>query len=338
MDSLRQSLAGDWKPQSAQQQLLVDDLVWLYWLRNRTRLALVERQARHLSVAELQRDQRRFQAQHRPPAVEYNDYYPDGCAALPASQDKIDTMSQFLDELSLLITQGYWAEKTPKGHAYAPPTLLGFLYGQSPGTARGKRLRALWYACAIEVGPGYVPTDAPLQPLPDDARVAAMRALIDEERAALAEEAELVRRVQQMEVEQPEDPAWPALHPLDEIWKETVERLEKLERQINAKIRLLLRLEKRAVEAGFSPAPVPPGAAVVEADVSPPPVPPGEAVVEAGFSPPPIPPGEAVVEAGFSPAPIPSENQAVEAAFSTAPGDAPTEKITERTLRTPILL
>src|SRR5487761_122894 len=163
MDSLRQSLAGDWKPQSAQQHLLVDDLVWLYWLRNRTRLALVERQARHLSVAELQRDQRRFQAQHRPPAVEYNDYYPDGCALLPASQDKIDTMTQFLDELSLLITQGYWAEKTPKGHAYAPPTLLGFLYGQSPGTARGKRLRALWYSCAIEVGPGYVPTDAPLQ-------------------------------------------------------------------------------------------------------------------------------------------------------------------------------
>src|SRR5487761_1060472 len=133
------------------------------WLRHRTRLALVERQARHLSVAELQRDQRRFQAQHRPPAVEYNDYYPDGCALLPASQDKIDTMTQFLDELSLLITQGYWAEKTPKGHAYAPPTLLGFLYGQSPGTARGKRLRALWYSCAIEVGPGYVPTDAPLQ-------------------------------------------------------------------------------------------------------------------------------------------------------------------------------
>src|SRR5487761_864735 len=133
----------------------------------------------------------------------------------------------------------------------------------------------------------------PCKPLPDDARVAAMRALIDEERAALAEEAELVRRAQQIEIERPEDPAWPALHPLDEIWKETVERLEKLERQINAKIRLLLRLEKRAVEAGFSP--------------------------------PPIPPGEAIVEAGFSPAPVPSENQAVEAAFSAAPGDAPTE-------------
>jgi|GEM_PF-5331910 len=287
LDSLRQSLAGDWQPASAQQKLLVDDLAWLYWLRNRTRLALLERQARCLPAAELKRDQRRFRAHHRPPAVEHSDYYPDGCASLPASQDKIATMSQFLDELSLLITQGYWSEKTPKGHSYAPPTLLVFLYGQSPGTARGKQIKALWHSCALEVGRGYVPTDAPLKPLPDDPRVAAMLALIDEERAALVEEAELARRSQQIEIERPEDPAWPVLHPLDEIWKETVERLEKLERQINAKIRLLLRLEKRAVEAGSKPAPVPPV---------------GE-TVEAGFSPASVPSQSPVVEAGFSPAP-----------------------------------
>ena len=71
-------------------------------------------------------------------------------------------------------TQG----SAPAGHAYAPPTLLLFLYGRSPDTARGKQLKTLWHSCAIEVGLGYVPTDAPLKPLPDDPRVAAMQALM----------------------------------------------------------------------------------------------------------------------------------------------------------------
>src|SRR5579883_1449867 len=39
LDRLRQPLLADWQPATAQQQLLIDDLAWLYWLRDRTRPA-----------------------------------------------------------------------------------------------------------------------------------------------------------------------------------------------------------------------------------------------------------------------------------------------------------
>jgi hypothetical protein len=282
LDALRQSLAADWRPQSAQQRLLVDDLAWLYWLRDRTRLALLERQARHRATAELERDQRRFDARHRPLAVDHDDFYPDGCALLPSSQEKIDTMSGFLDEISLLITQGHWSDRPPKGHAYAVPALLVFLYGQTPATGRGKKLKDLWNSCTIPAGPDYVPSTKTVKPLPDDPRIAVMQALIDEERAALVEEAELARRACEIEVEQPEDPAWPVLQPLDETWKETVGRLEKLDRQINAKIRLLLRLEQRAASA--SPESVPSQSQPVEASLDPASAPPNRDVGP-GFTP-----------------------------------------------------
>lgn len=41
-----------------------------------------------------------------------------------------------------------------------------------------------------------------------------------------------------MELDEPENP----MDPLSETWQETLRQLERLDRQINAKIRLLLRL------------------------------------------------------------------------------------------------
>ncbi|MGH9454041.1 MAG: hypothetical protein ACRD2O_08745 [Terriglobia bacterium] len=58
-DARRDELAADWQPAGAQQRLLVDDLAWLYWLRDQSRLALVEGQARRLPRLQLERDQRR---------------------------------------------------------------------------------------------------------------------------------------------------------------------------------------------------------------------------------------------------------------------------------------
>src|SRR5579872_1389573 len=68
LDRLRQPLLADWQPATAQQQLLIDDLAWLYWLRDRTRLAFLQLQARRLPQAQLDRDRRRFEARHRAPA------------------------------------------------------------------------------------------------------------------------------------------------------------------------------------------------------------------------------------------------------------------------------
>src|SRR5579875_3867749 len=55
LDRLRQPLLADWQPATAQQQLLIDDLAWLYWLRDRTRLAFLHLQARRLPQAQLDR-------------------------------------------------------------------------------------------------------------------------------------------------------------------------------------------------------------------------------------------------------------------------------------------
>src|SRR5579885_125439 len=67
LDRLRPPLLAAWQPATAQQQLLIDDLAWLYWLRDRTRLAFLQLQARRLPQAQLDRDRRRFEARHRAP-------------------------------------------------------------------------------------------------------------------------------------------------------------------------------------------------------------------------------------------------------------------------------
>ncbi|MGH9344906.1 MAG: hypothetical protein ACRD19_14240, partial [Terriglobia bacterium] len=120
-----------------------------------------------------------------------------------------------------------------------------YLYGETRTTARGRKMAELWEECAEA------------EAAADDPRVAEIRALIAEERAALAEEDRLLRRREEMEIEQPENTGWPGLHPLGEEWQRAALGIERLDRQINAKIRLLIRLEKRAqsevVAAASSP-------------------------------------------------------------------------------------
>ncbi|MGH9378916.1 MAG: hypothetical protein ACRD1I_08955, partial [Terriglobia bacterium] len=78
---------------------------------------------------------------------------------------------------------------------------------------------------------------------------AQMLALIEDERAALVEEEALWRRQEAWDLEPPEETSWPELRPLDETWQTMERRLLLLDRQVDAKIRLLLRLEKRATSA-----------------------------------------------------------------------------------------
>jgi hypothetical protein len=249
----RQELLADWQPAGAQQALLVDDLAWLYWLRDQARCAFVEGQAQRLQRAQLERDQRRFNARHRPAAVAHRDYYPDGCAGLPPSPDKITTMSGFLDQLSAAITEGRWSDRVPQGRKHNAPALLKFLYGESPDTVRGQQIASLWNECACEAGNGYLRSDANPKPMPDDPRVGQMLALIAEERAALAEEAGLARRRLELDIECPEPSDPPALSPLAQTWEAAEGRLEKLDRQINAKVRLLIRLQQHAAKMNADP-------------------------------------------------------------------------------------
>ncbi len=130
LDRLRQPLLADWQPATAQQQLLIDDLAWLYWLRDRTRLAFLQLQARRLPQAQLDRDRRRFEARHRAPALSPSDCSPHGCVSLPPSLDKFRTLREFLHHLHDYASRAQWSDRD-EGRAY-PQGLLRFLYGQIP--------------------------------------------------------------------------------------------------------------------------------------------------------------------------------------------------------------
>jgi hypothetical protein len=239
LDRRRQELASDWKPATAQQKLFIDDLAWLYWLRDRARRAFLESQARRLPQAQLHRDRRRFEARHRAPALSPSDYYPHGCATLPSSLDKFRTLREFLEDLQDYAARARWSQ-CDEGRAY-PEGLLTFLYGKTPSTARGRQLRKLWKQCEQARAKA------------DDPRAAHILALLAEERAALDEEEALFAREQQMELDEPQSP----IDPLSETGQEMMRQLERLDRQINAKIRLLLRLEQRASAAAQAAPPSP---------------------------------------------------------------------------------
>ena len=65
-DHRRSALFHDWQPIGPQQQILVDDLAWLYWLRDQARLALVESEARQPHPAELNhREQQKMEIRQR---------------------------------------------------------------------------------------------------------------------------------------------------------------------------------------------------------------------------------------------------------------------------------
>ncbi|MGH9401507.1 MAG: hypothetical protein ACRD2P_05300, partial [Terriglobia bacterium] len=99
-------------------------------------------------------------------------------------------------------------------------------------TARGREFLSLWNQCDEK------------RPKADDPRVQQLLAWIEEERAALVEQEALYRRQEELEIERPEETG--GLDPLDETWQAITHQLQQLDRQIDAKIRLLLRLEKRA--------------------------------------------------------------------------------------------
>src|SRR5579875_3337148 len=209
LDRLRQPLLADWQPATAQQQLLIDALAWLYWLRDRTRLAFLQLQARRLPQAQLDRDRRRFEARHRAPALSPSDCSPHGCVSLPPSLAKFRTLHEFLHHLHDYPSRAPWSDRA-EGRAHAQ-----------------------------------------------------ILALLAAERGALDEEEALFQRQQQMELDPPDNP----LDPLSETWQQMLQQLERLDRQINAKIRLLLRLEQRpaASPAASPPPPTHPAATAPQA-------------------------------------------------------------------------
>jgi hypothetical protein len=233
LDARRQELLDDWKPAGPQQKLLVDDLAWLYWLRDQSRQALLDERARRPPRARLQRDQRRFQARHRTPALSNYDFIEDPCVDQEASPSKLAWLTVFLDDLEQAASHGRWKSEQHGASGYVPRIVVDFLYGKDPTTMRGQTVRELWWDCAHDQAKG------------DDPRARRLLALLAEERAAVEEEGELLRRQQELD---DQDDGASAFGPLDETWQKLATGLERLDRQINAKVRLLLRLQQRAAK------------------------------------------------------------------------------------------
>ncbi|HEV2418746.1 MAG TPA: hypothetical protein VGX94_13155, partial [Terriglobia bacterium] len=140
-----------------------------------------------------------------------------------------------------MITHRKWSEHAEGRCEYGARPLAEFVWGKTPNTARGREFLRLYDQCAEKRAKA------------DDPRVAQLLAWIAEERVALAEEEGLEARARALDVEQPEETGWPELRPLGKAWQEAERRLWQMERQIDAKIRLLLRLEKRAQDESSKP-------------------------------------------------------------------------------------
>src|SRR5579884_2969448 len=121
LDRLRQPLLADWQPATAQQQLLIDDLAWLYWLRDRTRLAFLQLQARRLPQAQLDRDRRRFEARHRAPTptTTTTPPAPNGLTATKAAP--IPKASSASSTVKILPPPGAASSTTSGSSASKPP-------------------------------------------------------------------------------------------------------------------------------------------------------------------------------------------------------------------------
>ena len=232
LDTLRQQLLDDWQPATAQQALLVGDLAWLHWLRDQAARALVEGHERQRRRDELARDERRFNARHRTLSLCRGDYSNDGCVSLPDSEAKFAVAARLLDALEARLAKAAWKAKGEDD--VTSIRLRTDLWGLSQTTLRGDKVGELWCACEEDKAG------------PKDPRVPEIRALLEEERAALAEEEALFRRRLEIDIEQPADQAFAGLHPLGEKWQSALAGIERLDRQINAKIRLLLRLQSKA--------------------------------------------------------------------------------------------
>ncbi|HEV2416353.1 MAG TPA: hypothetical protein VGX94_00965, partial [Terriglobia bacterium] len=147
-DDRRQELLDDWQPGGAQQRQVIGDLAWLYWLRDRARVALLEKQARRAHRLELERDWRRFNARHRPASFDHSDFYPGGGATADASPDKFKVMGEFLDDLESMITHRKWSEHAEGRCEYGARPLAEFVWGKTPNTARGREFLRLYDQCA----------------------------------------------------------------------------------------------------------------------------------------------------------------------------------------------
>lgn len=234
-ESLRQSLASDWRPSTPQQEQLVDSLAWLTFLRNEAQRAFLNTQERLMMQEPVDRERERWRERNWAPPATDDACFNTGLAVLPTSEDKFERLGVVLAELRRSAEKCAWNAKLP-GLSEHPRDLQRLLCGDAPRTARLRKLKSLLYKAQLKEGKR------------GDAINTQILALLGELEQGLADERALFEheRAVKREVEALEEAEGPALFPMDEQSAGLLRQMEQLERQINAKIRLLLRLERRA--------------------------------------------------------------------------------------------
>jgi hypothetical protein len=232
-DDDRRALIEDWQPSDAQQQTLVEDLAWQFWLWRRVFLTQQKAEAEAKRRIEVERERRRLRRARPVPPFNPEEHAEHGCLFAKAP-GRFPAQRRLLDDLAGCVRQAVWDDAA---EGAKPRHWIRLLYGAKLVTPRGRCIDELWQSCVADA------------PGPDDARAHEILRLIAEERAIVDDEESLDRRRQ--ELEERNDAAAAALYPLSKGWPRTFSLLERIDRRTEIKLRLLMRLKD-------SQSPVPP--------------------------------------------------------------------------------
>ncbi|MGH9357862.1 MAG: hypothetical protein ACRD1O_01650 [Terriglobia bacterium] len=236
-DALHQDLLRDWQPEGAQQSLLVADLTRLYWLKALHQRAHLEWNARQGERFRLEQKAARNAAErNRPSILDFS--HTIGWRYLDPDEIKFDGVFQCLGRLEAKAERADWEEESAE-------EIFRALYGDKLNQA-GRAMKDLFQQGREQKAKA------------DSELAQQLKALINEERQSAREEQRLWEEQRQLEQSLPLDHDDPALQPLSVNWQESLEREARLDRQINAKIRLLIRLQAppRSKKTENGPAPV----------------------------------------------------------------------------------
>ncbi len=234
-DQLHQDLAQDWQPEGAQQSLLVDDLTRLYWLKNLHQRAHLEWHARQGAHFRIQQ-KLDLNRQARDRFFSYDLSNPSGWRYTEPSTAKFDGVFKCFDSLEEKVNGADWDEESSTN-------LFRAIYHYQLNQP-GRKMKNLFKQCREEKAKA------------GGELAQQLKALIEQERERAREEQRLWQEHVELDLHTPLDDADPALQPLGDNWLGPIEREARLDRQINAKIRLLIRLKTppRSQKAGTAPA------------------------------------------------------------------------------------
>ncbi len=217
-EQLHKSLMEAWRPDDPMQELIVEDLADLFWLKRVSRRAVALRQGQEAEQDDIKRTKARLWAGAGTNTSDSDSWKWSGWRRAEASPQKFEALGLLLDELEERVEKCNWSEKRAR-------EIFDHLYHWSTGL--GEKIMQLFWSLA-----GQESTDSEQRK--------ALKDLIQQERASVAEEQQLYERERSQRIEQsPEH----ELKPLTFTWARMLSQNAALDYQIAGKVRLLMQLK-----------------------------------------------------------------------------------------------